>query len=63
MPTIRQIVREAAQDNYRFSTLVLEIVNSEQFRMKRTPAMEIAQARRGVGIPETSSIWGREDLD
>jgi mono/diheme cytochrome c family protein len=42
MPTIRRIVREAAQDNYRFSTLVLEIVNSEQFRMKSTPSMEIA---------------------
>jgi hypothetical protein len=42
MPTIRKIVRDAAQDNYRFSTLVLEIVNSDQFRMKSTPSLEIA---------------------
>jgi len=37
MPTIRRIVREAAQDDYRFSTLVSLIVASEQFRMRSTP--------------------------
>jgi hypothetical protein len=42
MPTIRDIVRKSAEDNYRFSSLVLEIVNSDQFRMKSTPGMEIA---------------------
>jgi hypothetical protein len=42
MPTIRRIVREAAVDNYRFSSLVLAIVNSEQFRMKSAPNVEIA---------------------
>ncbi len=40
MPTVRRIVREAAADNYRFSTLVLQIVNSEQFRMKSLSAKE-----------------------
>src|SRR5690606_29117656 len=40
MPTVRRIVREAAADDYRFSTLVLSIVNSEQFRMKPRPATE-----------------------
>jgi hypothetical protein len=40
MPTVRRIVREAAADNYRFSSLVLAIVNSEQFRMKSAPAIE-----------------------
>ena len=34
MPTVRRIVREAEGDDYRFSALVLNIVNSEQFRMK-----------------------------
>jgi hypothetical protein len=37
MPTIRRIVREAAQDDYRFSSLVVAIVSSEQFRMRSTP--------------------------
>jgi Protein of unknown function (DUF1592)/Protein of unknown function (DUF1588)/Protein of unknown function (DUF1585)/Protein of unknown function (DUF1587)/Protein of unknown function (DUF1595) len=37
MPTIRAIVRDSAKDNYRFSTIVMRIVNSDQFQ-KRTPA-------------------------
>jgi len=44
MPTIRRIVREASQDNYRFSTLITKIVSSEQFRMRSTPSVEIATA-------------------
>jgi hypothetical protein len=37
MPTVRRIVREAEARDYRFSALVAGIVNSNQFRMKRTP--------------------------
>jgi Protein of unknown function (DUF1592)/Protein of unknown function (DUF1588)/Protein of unknown function (DUF1585)/Protein of unknown function (DUF1587)/Protein of unknown function (DUF1595) len=37
MPTIRAIVRDSARDNYRFSSLVMRIINSDQFQ-KRTPA-------------------------
>jgi hypothetical protein len=40
MPTVRRIVRAAGQDNYRLSSLVLQIVNSEQFLMRSTPAAE-----------------------
>jgi hypothetical protein len=39
MPTIRAIVRDSAKDNYRFSTIVMRIVNSDQFQ-KRTPATD-----------------------
>jgi Protein of unknown function (DUF1592)/Protein of unknown function (DUF1588)/Protein of unknown function (DUF1585)/Protein of unknown function (DUF1587)/Protein of unknown function (DUF1595) len=39
MPTIRAIVRDSAKDNYRFSTIVMRIVNSDQFQ-KRTPASD-----------------------
>jgi hypothetical protein len=35
MPTVRKIVREAENDDYRFSALVLGIANSTAFRMKR----------------------------
>jgi mono/diheme cytochrome c family protein len=35
MPTIRKIVRDAAKDNYRFSSIVLGIVSSPPFQMKR----------------------------
>lgn len=34
MPTVRGIVRDAAADGYRFSRLVLGIVNSPQFQLK-----------------------------
>ena len=35
MPTVRRIVREAEDDDYRFSALVKGIVNSAPFRMRR----------------------------
>jgi mono/diheme cytochrome c family protein len=44
MPTVRNIVREAAKDDYRLSSIVLNIVNSEQFRMRKTAGVEIGNA-------------------
>ena len=35
-PTIRRILRDAATDNYRFSSIIAGIVNSSPFRMRRT---------------------------
>lgn len=35
MPTVRTIERKASGDNYRFSSLILGIVESTQFQMKR----------------------------
>jgi hypothetical protein len=37
MPTVRRIVRGAAGVDYRFSTLVLAVVRSDQFKMRRVP--------------------------
>jgi len=34
MPTVRRIVRDSEENDYRFSDLVWGIVNSTQFRMK-----------------------------
>ena len=36
-PTIRSIDRDAARDNYRISSLILAIVRSAPFQMRRTP--------------------------
>jgi hypothetical protein len=33
MPLVRSIVRDAAADDYRFSSLILGIVQSRQFQM------------------------------
>jgi hypothetical protein len=38
MPQVRAIVRAAAADNYRFQTLVMDIVTSPPFQMARSPA-------------------------
>ena len=38
MPAVRQIVRDSARDNYRFSSLVMGIVRSAPFRMRTAAA-------------------------
>jgi mono/diheme cytochrome c family protein len=40
MPTVRAIVRDAARDNYRFSSIVLGIVRSAPFQMRKAQAVE-----------------------
>jgi hypothetical protein len=44
MPVVRQITRQAAADEYRFSALVKEIVRSTPFRMKRAEVTAISLA-------------------
>jgi hypothetical protein len=38
MPTVRGIVHRAANDNYRFSSLVIGVVESAPFRLRKVPA-------------------------
>ena len=40
MPTIRAITREAARNDYKFSSVVLGIVNSDPFQMRVKQAEE-----------------------
>ena len=37
MPTVRKIVRDAAAKDYKFSAIVLAVVNSDQFKLRRVP--------------------------
>ena len=46
MPVVRQIARESAAEDYRFSALVKEIVHSVPFRMKRADAAEVGLAAK-----------------
>ncbi|MBN1239890.1 MAG: DUF1592 domain-containing protein [Gammaproteobacteria bacterium] len=48
MPTVRSIVRDAAQADYRFSSLVLGIVQSEAFRMRQAGGAEPAGVTAAV---------------
>ena len=36
-PAIRQVLRQARTDNYRFSSLILGLVNSTPFQMRKSP--------------------------
>jgi mono/diheme cytochrome c family protein len=56
MPTVRRIVRAAAANEYRFSTIVQATIESEQFRMRRVPESApagtvVALAGPGTGQP------------
>jgi mono/diheme cytochrome c family protein len=42
MPQVRAVVRGAAKDNYKFSSIVLGIVNTEAFRKQRVPPKAMA---------------------
>ncbi|HEX5765736.1 MAG TPA: DUF1592 domain-containing protein [Woeseiaceae bacterium] len=43
MPTVRKIVREAARDDYRFSSVVWAIVTSEPFQLRQVPVTNAAE--------------------
>ncbi len=64
MPLLRKLVRDAAKDDYRFSALVLGIVNSDVFLYDRMPeekpAAVTAQATApGMGVRATDAATTR----
>ena len=48
MPTVRAIVRDAARNDYRFSSLVVGVVKSTPFEMRKAPEASptVAENRR-----------------
>jgi hypothetical protein len=40
MPAVRAVVRDAAKDNYRFSSIVMNIVESDQFQQSKVPGSD-----------------------
>jgi mono/diheme cytochrome c family protein len=48
MPAVRKIVRDAARDQYRFSSILTGIVTSEPFRMGKTPGDDAEVAAQAV---------------
>jgi hypothetical protein len=51
MPTIRKIVRDAAPDKYRFSSLVMGIVTSPPFQMSKVPESSAPASVVAAGRP------------
>jgi len=48
MPVVRSVVRDAARQNYKFSSIVLGIVNSTPFQMRINQAQEPEAAKVAV---------------
>ena len=48
VPAIRAIVRNAKGSDYKFSDLVLGVINSDQFRMSKVPAKALPDAKKTV---------------
>jgi hypothetical protein len=46
MPTVRKIVRETANKDYKFSAIVLAVVNSDQFKMRRAPQATLSASNK-----------------
>jgi mono/diheme cytochrome c family protein len=55
MPTVRRIVRAAADDDYRFGAIVLGIVDSEQFRKKAYLPSNPTQTLADTGASSAST--------
>lgn len=58
MPTVRHIVRSAAQDQYRFSSIVLQIVSSDAFRKREASSPTPAPALKTASIEKASFQTG-----
>ena len=50
-PVVRAVARDAARQEYRFSALVVGIVNSTPFRMRTNPAPEAGESSRVTTAP------------
>ena len=53
MPAIRTIVRDAARENYRFSSIVMGIVKSPPFQMRK---IEVSSLKAEVSSPENREV-------
>ncbi len=62
MPMVRKIVRDAAKDDYRFSSLVLGIANSVPFRMKRATSGEETTTEAPKAETTTASLQSQGSL-
>ncbi len=54
MPAVRAIVRNAAKDNYRFASIVTQVVASDAFRKREAAAPAPSPAQRITSIAQSS---------
>jgi mono/diheme cytochrome c family protein len=56
MPTVRAIVRDAARDNYRFSSIVMGIVRSPAFQMRKAQGNESESPASSLQPPASTGV-------
>jgi len=54
MPAIRKIVHESKKDDWKFDSIVWQIVTSEPFRMRQAPQTSVS-AQNGSEAPATAN--------
>ena len=62
MPVVRRIARDVANDNNRFSSIILHVVESDAFRKRQPPPAEGSQPgvkSASLAAPTTNSIGGK----
>jgi predicted GTPase len=50
-PVVRAMARDAARQEYRFSALVMGVINSTPFRMRTNAAPRVEDSTRATGAP------------
>jgi hypothetical protein len=58
MPVVRRIVRDAAKDNYRFASLVAQIVATDAFRRREAPQAPTVPLKITANSPDSTSPVG-----
>ena len=51
-PAVRQVIRAATADDYRWSSLILNIVESVPFQMRRAPGPQEGSVQAALGQPQ-----------
>jgi hypothetical protein len=59
MPAVRQIVRNAAQDNYRFASIVRQIVATDAFRQREAAAAPPKATISSIDVPSPAGAGGQ----
>jgi hypothetical protein len=54
MPAVRRIVHESKKDDWKFDSIVWQIVTSEPFRMRQAPQTSVS-AQNGNETPASAS--------
>jgi len=56
MPAVRRIVREAKRDDWRFDSIVWQIVTSEPFRMRQAPQTAVSARNPAAAVATAQNV-------